>query len=314
MMNFRRHIAPSLRQACYVLPLIFCSQISQAADISHKISLAAAYNDNVGLAPERRENVNEALVEFKASRRYSKRLSMSSSVFYGAQLSARHYTDIPLGKTTLGLNIAYEKKLGLGFDKPRMSFSWKLDREFYQRSNLDTYLSNLSVAIAKPLGQQIDSNIRLSLRTEFLDQKSIELSSLNLPTAERRYTDSLTTIDLQLSMEYFANSKWSFPVSLQLTDGEVASISSGAYPNVMPDWLNNAVVSNTNNSDTQIHRNNDLVRNSVDARGGLVKLAANRLLKDGSTLNLEVGLLKAESKQDIKYDRQQVSITWSKKW
>jgi hypothetical protein len=239
---------------------------------------------------------------------------MSSSVFYGAQLSARHYTDFPLGKTTLGLNVGYEKKMGLGFDKPRMSFSWKLDREFYQRSNLDTYLSNLSVAIAKPLGQQIDSSIGLSLRTEFLDQKSIELSSLSLPTAERRYTDSLTTVDLQFGMEYFANSKWSFPVSLQLTDGEVASISSGVYSNVMSDWLNDAVVSNTSNSDTQIHRNNDLVRNSVDARGGLVKLAANRLLKGGSTINLEVGLLKAESKQDIKYDRQQVSITWSKKW
>lgn len=283
-----RRLRSKLSHAYFAILLYGFVSSADANQVSHSFSASAGYNNNVGLAPDTGTSVGEELIEIKASRRHSKQLDMSSTRFYAAALNVRRYAGFPLGKATLAFELGYSKKLGLGFDKPRVSLAWKVGREFYQRSNLDCYFSEASVSTSRPFGQNVDTSAGLSIRTEILDQDSFSPANESLVAPQA--FDDITTLNLRFDLDYLANSYWSFPASIQLLDGDVASISPIAG----------------------LQRT--LLRNVVKAKGALATVAANRLLNDGSSVNFELGLMNAKSRQNVRYDRQHAIITWQKNW
>jgi len=302
MTTTHTRIPRTLLQALVLLVLMPCAPISQASDASSALSFQLGYNDNAGLAPDNGDVVSSSLLELLASRRYQTQLDTSSSLSYAAHFGIRRYTDIAYHRASLGMSVGYQKKWGLGFDKPRISISLDGKREIYDRSNLDAYVSNLSVVLSKPWTPQIDTSVRFNARREILDETSSEVVTQTQIPAEPILLSNLTSFSISVSAEYFASERWSFPATVEFLDGEIGSVSSAAFSEGTGVIERNAI--NPRN----------LVRAIVDGQALSAKIAASLLLENNSRLNLELGYVKAESRQDIGYDRQQISVTWAKDW
>ncbi len=295
-------IPRTLQHAFVPLVLILCTSISHANEASSALSIELGYNDNAGLAPDNGDVVSSSLIELLASRRYQKQLDISSSFSYAAHIGIRRYTDIAYHRTSLGVSVGYQKKWGLGFDKPRVSISLDGKREIYDRSNLDAFVSNLSVVLSKPWSPQIDTSARFNVRRDLLDETSSEaLTQTQIPT-EPILLDNLTSFSLSVSAEYFFSERWSFPATIEFLDGEIGSVSSAAFSE------------GTSMIDPDAITPRNLVRTIVDGQALNAKIAASLLLENDSRLNFELSYVKAESRQDIRYDRQQISVTWAKDW
>jgi len=273
-------------------------------ETTNGLNISTSYIDNIGLANLEDDRISDTMVELEASRTYRHITGTSQALFYGIDFSARDYQDYPCDRVTFGLQFGYEKKFGLGFDKPRLSVSWSGSRNIYAIDSLNGYSSELAVRLSKPINERLDTSILISKNWEIPDNSpdtfGLPESASNIPS------DALNqeTFNLSVSAEYYASQHWSFPVSLNYLNGDLASIarlrqSNLAYADAVsndeglgPDWF--------------VYRSKG---NAWSAN-----IAASRLLKNGSLLNFEFGYTEASVRGNIKYDQQSITVSWVKNW
>lgn len=291
-------------QCLYAISLCCIASESYSREATNNMEISASYIDNIGLASNESDIMSDTMIELQANRTYRETVGISQILSYGIDFSARDYQDYPCDRITFGLQASYEKKLGLGFDKPRLSVSWNGSRNIYAVDSINGYSSELSLRLSKPINERLDTAVSISKNWEIPDNSP---NTIGLPASENSIaSDALNqeSITLQVSAEYFATEHWSFPVSLSYLDGDLASIGrlrqkyltyADAIANdegLGPDWF--------------------LYRSSGKAWSA--NLAASRLLADGSLLNLEFGYTDASTRGNIKYDRHSFSVSWIKNW
>lgn len=288
---------------CLGIGAVCCHQV-QAQDATNSLAISALYIDNIGLANLKEDQISDAVIEIEGHRTYRKPLGLSEAFFYGANINIRDYYDYPCDRIRFGAQLGYEKKLGLGFDKPRLSIAWSGSRNIYRVDSLNGYSTEVSARLSKPVNERVDVAIALAKNWENPDNSP---NTFGLPeSAQGIASDALNqrTLNLTASAEYYVNQYWSIPVTLSYLDGDLASIARGRQSNLVyadavandeglgPDWF--------------------VYRSAGHAWSA--NFAASRVLKDGSLLNVEFEYNEANVRGNMKYDRHRIAISWLKNW
>ncbi len=280
------------------------ASLSNASESTNSISARIGYIDNVGFAASAADRISDSVIELSASKTFHNTIGTSHTISYGADLTLEKFGDFPYDRASAGLSFNYQRKLGIGFDKPRISFNWTGAKHHYQQSSLDSLTSTLGISLSKPLSSQLDSSISLERHWEIPDNT---IPSVVAPAAAIQLPSSTSNIEftsLQLSAEYYASERWSIPFSLQYIDGDLTTISTRPLTSLE----NFSALSREPELGARWNR----FRFSGDVTVGAI--AASRLLNDGSTVNFEFEHADGESDGGIGYDRHLFSVIWLKSW
>lgn len=306
-MTDRTQLTGYTQHALRLSMLVCClqvSQFSQATEVFNQLSVATLYNDNVGLSSRGIDKTSSSLLEIGATRTYRKTLGMSDSLTYGLNIIARTYSDYPCDQAGVGLQFGYQKKLGLGFGKPIFSASWKGSRQVYEVSSRNRVDSELSISLSKPFGETLDTSLTVRKNWEIPDRSPDTFGLRRSEQGSRSDALNTESLSIEFSAEYYATTRWSFPVTITFTDGDI--VTGGRYTPA----TSNGVKAIAN--DRGMGRNWFVYRYSGQAWS--TRLTASRLLTNGSTLNVGISHVDARSDSDIRYDRNSLSFSWVKNW
>jgi len=277
---------------------------ASATQVANSFNVSVSQTDNVGSTWIEQDQINDLFVAAELKRSFRKTLGISQKLNYAIAIGGKHYQDFPRSRFNLSAQLGYEKKLGLGFDKPTVGFNWSGTQQFYESSRQNTFNSRFALSYTRPINEVLDFAVELASEWQIPNgQNSVqdpELQIFGLPSnsLDRRWTE------LKFSSEVFLNSVWSLPLSVSYLDGDLENVSR-----LRASILN---LADAAFRDESLDATQFIYR--YDGQAWSTSVAASRLLQNGSTLNFGVNYTLAENPENTSYNQASVSLTWATAW
>lgn len=285
-----------------LLLITICLLSFQSNAQDSAISLVLLHDSNVGFTPNSDRIVSANSIRVSGEKTLTKRLSPFSHLSLTGSLDINKFNNYARDHIDLGLYATYTRKLGLGFQTPRLTIGISGESRNYQVNVDDAFVSSLTIGLSKPINQRID--FALNLRAERHHAKDDQITPEQLQSPLRGNVFDRDFISAELSSITYLDSNWSMPMSISFIDGDLVSISKPNLP----------ILARASAANDYSDIRSDAIAYRSDGHAYSVAIGLNRLLTEHTALSFLVTRQSGKAGNESKYSRHLLSLEYSVNW
>jgi hypothetical protein len=285
-----------------VLLITFCLLSFQLNAQDSAISVALLHDSNVGFTPSSDSIVSANVISISFEKTLTKRLGPFSHLSLTGNLDVNEYNNYARDHINVGLQATYTRKLGLGFQTPRLTIGISGESKNYEINVDDIFVSSLTVGLSKPINQRID--LALNLRAERHRAKDDQITPERLQSQLSGNVFDRDFFSAELSSITYLDSNWSMPISISYVDGDLVSISKP----------NSSILARASAANNYSDIRPGAIAYRSDGHAYSVAIGLDRPLTEHSALSFLVTRQSGKAGNESKYSRHLLSLEYTFNW
>jgi hypothetical protein len=285
-----------------VLLIAICLLPFQSNAQDAAISVRLLHDSNVGFTPNSDKIVSANVIRISGEKTLTKRLSPFSHLSLTGSLEVNEYNNYARDNIDAGLRAIYTRKLGLGFQTPRLTIGVSGESRNYEVNVDDVFVSSLTIGLSKPINRRIDLAFNLTAEKHRANDDQITPEQLQSPLRGNALDRDF--IIAELSSITYLDSNWSMPMSASFIDGDLVSISKP----------NSSILSRASAANDYSDVRSDAIVYRSDGHAYSVAIGLDRLLTEHSALSFLVTRQSGKAGNESKYSRHLLSLEYTVNW